>query len=237
MEQTKGHLTFRRFVAWLTVIFMAMLLILFGFLTLASVLGGITGAIKDNWKWLIVFIPTATITGLLAWASYKGMRDAYAIARSVISHPVSATSGSFTKIGPAVFFLAIIISCGWYAVSKFAELQTKASEGATVGKLAMMRVSIQVYYGKTGGKFPADLQELLPQYLPAHVRDIPFAHTANHGKNSAVQYISGDDYRAGKFTDTGGWAYVNTPGDNNWGTLVVNCTHKLYKREQLWTKI
>lgn len=131
--------------------------------------------------------------------------------------------------------LSLIGGCGWFCAGKFSELRIKAGEGATIGKLVTLRVAIQECFGKADGKFPANLEEV-KQYLPGPVKEIPFAHTALHGKISAIQYISGDDYRAGKISDTGGWAYVNTPGDIDQGLVMVNCVHSRYKQTQPWFK-
>jgi len=115
--------------------------------------------------------------------------------------------------------------CGWYAARQFANIQTAADEGSTKGSLSSLRSALQGYYGDHEGKFPTDLAILVPKYL----KYMPMTITASHGRvRGDIFYLSGKDFREGRFTDTGGWAYVNTPGDPEFGTLVVNCTHNDY---------
>ena len=81
--------------------------------------------------------------------------------------------------------------------------------------------SVTAYADANGGKFPADLRAMK---FNGRAK-IPYPYTAQHKEVTDIQYVSGVNFRAEKFSDTGGWAYVNTPGDKDWGKLVINCTH------------
>ncbi len=71
----------------------------------------------------------------------------------------------------------------------------------------------------------------LPDDLPPPPAEIPFAKAPNYHVDSMS--IVQDESTAA-VTDAGGWSYVNAPGDGNFGTLWVNCTHT-DTRGGVWT--
>lgn len=125
-------------------------------------------------------------------------------------------------IGIFVFLLGFG-GCGLIAIPQLSDLIRKNETSGTLGQLSSVRSAIQVYYGDSDGSFPADLGLLVPKYLS---NGLPAIKLPGHSKSNAVQYLSGEEFRAGKFSDAGGWAYVNSPDDQAaWGSLVLNCTH------------
>lgn len=105
------------------------------------------------------------------------------------------------------------------------KLMTKAGEGMTRGNLGTLRSVIQLYFAANDGRYPEDLSQLTKDR--AFLRSLPKAlryvrpHDSS-GSNGVVRMTSAQ-YRAGKFTDDGGWAYVGSGPDK--GVIVVNCTH------------
>ena len=110
----------------------------------------------------------------------------------------------------------------------------------TLGNLGGLRSDISIFYGDEG-RFPEDLSELttgkshMPPYKVSapHTRprkyeyqsreSIPKAYTLEHSGTAAIQNLTGEEYRALGFEDTGGWAYV-VSGPSS-GSIMVNCTH------------
>lgn len=97
----------------------------------------------------------------------------------------------------------------------------------TKGNLGTLRSAVTIYFGDTDGSYPQDLSALVPKYLNA----LPMAITAQHGRRSTVRLLDSEASRAGRFTDSGGWAYVNSGADA--GKVVVDCTH-LDPRGSVW---
>ena len=97
------------------------------------------------------------------------------------------------------------------------------SEGAALGRLAELRRAIVAYQIDHDGDFPAALSELTPKY----VSQIPPAlwHSPYHPKTNVVENPTWIDLEADHLSDTGGCAYINDPGDPDWGSLAIDCTH------------
>lgn len=117
--------------------------------------------------------------------------------------------------------LLVLACCVIAGLLFYRSYRAAADERANKSSLVSLRRAIQAYYGEKGA-FPADIKELVPKYLPG----IPFARVKRHSAVNSVRHISGKDFRAKKFADSGGWAYVNVPEDSDWGLLFLDCTHR-----------
>ena len=115
------------------------------------------------------------------------------------------------------------------AIPKFADLTRRSSEGSTKASLASMKAALAIYYGDMEGSYPADARSLTVsgKYLAA----IPKAKTPNFHLDS-TNIRQGPE--ADLINDDGGWAYANTAGEANHGTIWVNCTHTDSKGS-VWT--
>lgn len=103
------------------------------------------------------------------------------------------------------------------ALPKFADVLRRATEGGTRGSLAALRSAISIFHSSTEGNYPSDLES--PAFLVKHIAALPKVKTPGHHPDSAaVAY-------AGAANDGGGWLYDNVPGDSNFGSVWVNCTH------------
>ncbi len=99
-------------------------------------------------------------------------------------------------------------------------------ESGTRHNLEALRAELSNYHEAAKGGYPAHLDALtangsnlteIPQAMPAGYDG------AYHGFSSTVKELTTDEYSAGKFSDSGGWAYVVS--GSSAGTVVVNCTH------------
>ena len=116
--------------------------------------------------------------------------------------------------------VAIIGILAAIAIPKFAELIRKSNEGSSKGNLGAIRSALSIYYGDMEGLYPTDLNSLTNS--GKYLSSLPKSKAPNYHADSAT--VSQNSGTAG-ITDGGGWAYVNAPGDANFGTLWVNCTH------------
>lgn len=168
---------------------------------------------------------------LIAWPlvrdHYRPFREAWvALFYGVIPEepkPVPLPRGTkrrvaFSTVGPllAVFFLIAV------AGRNFGDELLFWSDNDALKDLSRLRAALKAYSIGHKGKFPKDLRELKGRFMP----EIPYPYMRHHSAAKEVQHISGRDFRAANFSDAGGWAYVNEPGDRDWGKIVVNCTHK-----------
>ena len=125
--------------------------------------------------------------------------------------------------------VAIIGILAAIAIPKFAELIRKSNEGASKGSLSAIRSALSIYYGDMEGLYPVDLSSLTGN--GKYLTSIPKAKAPNyHADSASISQNSGTT----SISDAGGWAYDNTPGDANFGTLWVNCTHTDTKGSR-WT--
>lgn len=129
---------------------------------------------------------------------------------------------------PLVIALGIVAAI---AIPKIAGLQGIAADGASKSRLAAMRSALAIYYGDAQGKYPADLNALVPKYLP----EIPPAGVSAHPGAAGVEVygpeVCGPDPKnpavvAAKLRDTGKWGYVAAPGSACDGELFIDCTHE-----------
>ena len=117
--------------------------------------------------------------------------------------------------------VAIIGILAAIAIPKFAELIRKSGEGASKGNLGAIRSSLSIYYGDMEGVYPAQIRGLTVagKYLAV----IPVAKTPNYHADSSSE-VDGNA-AADDAAVSGGWAYNNTIGDTNMGSMLIGCTH------------
>lgn len=100
-------------------------------------------------------------------------------------------------------------------------------EGAAKGNLGAVRSALSIFYGDLEGRYPSDLSELTlnGKYLSA----IPSIEVGGHKRTSSYRVIrsaAGNiDGLIPQLKDTGGWAFVSSPGSSQNGTVVIDCTH------------
>ena len=130
----------------------------------------------------------------------------------------------FASLGFTLIELMIVVAIigilAAIAIPKFAELIRKSNEGSAKGNLGAIRSSLSIYYGDMEGQYPTTMESLTGS--GKYLTSVPRAKAPNyHADASTVSENSGSL----SITNAGGWAYVNAPGDSNFGTLWVNCTH------------
>jgi len=86
-----------------------------------------------------------------------------------------------------------------------------------VRRLSGMRVSLELYRQQYK-KLPASFSETL---RAGTLEEAPALKLPGHLEKSRVL-----DTPAMLIKDTGGWAYVNAPGDPAFGLLYIDCSHK-----------
>jgi len=105
------------------------------------------------------------------------------------------------------------------------ELDDAGRTEAAIKALQDFRTSLQVYYAKTGGKYPADPAALAPDDLPT----IPELHLPGHEMTAKITVIDSkeyDDDLAKAVTDSGGWLYFSGQDSMNYGLLIIDCRHQ-----------
>jgi prepilin-type N-terminal cleavage/methylation domain-containing protein len=143
------------------------------------------------------------------------------------------TQRGFTLI-ELMIVVAIIGILAGIAIPQFANLVSKAQEGATKGNLSTLRSAIAIYYGDTQGVYPFDVTAITNSQK--YLQVVPSAQTPKsvnsigHAASGALKQTNFAAY----VTDAGGWSYDNANSDTTWGSLVVNCSHKDIKGN-IWT--
>jgi len=111
---------------------------------------------------------------------------------------------------------------------EYIAIKEKAESGKIKGNLSALRSAIQVYYGDNEGLFPVNLSALTDR--SKYISSIPFIAPPGHKKPSnAVKLVSGVKSMAdiaNHVDDAGGWLYVNDKTSPQFGTIVINCSHK-----------
>lgn len=106
------------------------------------------------------------------------------------------------------------------AIPKFSETIRRAQEARTKGNLAILKSAITMYFAETGN-YPTQLEQVTQ--IPAAVIDrIPLKYTPPyHPEGNSVSNGAAADQAASR----GDWFYFNSPGDAQYGQVVVNCVH------------
>lgn len=134
---------------------------------------------------------------------YHGSEEASAIGRAIV------VVGSLF----AATAVVVVVVIAWL----LAELRPRGGEGASKGNLGAIRSALSIYYGDMEGYYPLTVEPLTVS--GKYLSSIPKAKTQGRHPDSAhVAYGRAPD-------DAGGWFYDNVPGDGNYGTLWINCTH------------
>ena len=111
------------------------------------------------------------------------------------------------------------------------ELQDRTRIARAKEELAAARSALILYYGDSEGKYPSAPAELIPNYMPS----VPELELPGHTKTSAVELTDTTGPDVGKaVTDSGGWLYFANPKSQNFGMLVLNCSHKDDKGIELY---
>jgi hypothetical protein len=113
-------------------------------------------------------------------------------------------------------------------------LACKAEEGVAKGGLGSLRAGASIFYGDAEGEYPKTLDALIPKYVGA----IPAISVGGHAKTNKVRVVAAAAGKsAGAYVeDTGGWLYINDPGNPDLhGVIVIDCKHADYKGKALWS--
>lgn len=115
-------------------------------------------------------------------------------------------------------------AAGEALAEELARMRDKAASARALRDLARLRRALQDFFADKGGRWPASLDELVPDYLPA----IPALHLPGHEPSAYVTYARGrlhDGDPAAAVTDSGGWLYFSDPDSANWGLALIDCSH------------
>ncbi|MDD5210405.1 MAG: hypothetical protein PHV36_13515 [Elusimicrobiales bacterium] len=104
------------------------------------------------------------------------------------------------------------------------ELDDRERSAAAKKTLQAFRAALQVYYGDKGAVYPKNPGLLVPDIIT----EVPELHLPGHERTARVTVIDSKKYdkdlgRA--VEDTGGWLYFSDPGSDNYGLLVLDCSH------------
>jgi len=125
-----------------------------------------------------------------------------------------------------IIVISIISILAMIALPRISGMIGKANEGATIGKLGVLRKSLTIYYVDNDGQYPSDLAFLM-QPGSKYMSGTAAVFTASHGSKSSVVNTSTKAY-----ADDGSWGYANSGAD--WGQVWVRCTHT-DARGKVWT--
>ncbi len=104
------------------------------------------------------------------------------------------------------------------------ELDDKERSAAARRTLQAFRAALQVYYGENGAVYPKN-----PGLLaPGIIQEVPELHLPGHERTAKVTVIDSKKYDKdlGRAVgDSGGWLYFSDPGSDNYGLLVLDCSH------------
>ncbi|MCX5784641.1 MAG: hypothetical protein NTX59_03035 [Elusimicrobia bacterium] len=103
------------------------------------------------------------------------------------------------------------------------------------GSLALVRSSLQIYYGDHNGVFPDNLGGLIPGYLES-IPDLQLPVHEKTGKITVIDSKKYDDNLSSAVTDSGGWLYFSSPDSMNFGMLLIDCSHKAPGTNLEWYK-
>jgi len=103
-------------------------------------------------------------------------------------------------------------------------LEDKERSAAAKKTLQAFRAGLQVYYGAKGGEYPRDPALLIPELI----REVPELHLPEHDRTARVTVINSKKYDkdfSRAVEDTGGWLYFSNPESDNYGLLLLDCSH------------
>lgn len=106
---------------------------------------------------------------------------------------------------------ALLAVCGGYY------LRGGMEAAEVIRKLSSLRVSLELYRQEYK-RLPASFSETL---RTGTLEEAPALKLPGHLKRSSVR-----DTSSMSIKDSGGWAYVNNPGDPAFGLLYIDCAHR-----------
>lgn len=104
------------------------------------------------------------------------------------------------------------------------ELDDKERSAAAKKALQAFRAGLQAYYGVKGGEYPREPALL----IPAMIREVPELHLPEHKHTAEVTVVNSKKYDkdlSRAVDDTGGWLYFSSPESDNYGLLLLDCSH------------
>lgn len=109
----------------------------------------------------------------------------------------------------------------------------KAKESKTKGNLAIIRNTMNLYYGDVGGIYPTgtDLAQVNACIIPKYIQVLPIADMTPSHAPSSIARLGSD----GDINDDGGWWYQNKESDNEWGEVKINCNSHTDIDNVLWS--
>ncbi len=113
--------------------------------------------------------------------------------------------------------ITILAAAALLSAWGFLYLSRGMEAAEVVRRLSGMRVSLELYRQQYK-ELPASFAETL---RAGTLEEAPALKLPGHLKKSRVR-----DTPAMLIKDTGGWAYVNGPGDPAFGLLYIDCAHK-----------
>ena len=113
--------------------------------------------------------------------------------------------------------ITILAAAALLSAWGFRYLSRGMEAAEVVRRLSGMRVSLELYRQQYK-KLPASFAETL---RAGTLEEAPALKLPGHLRKSKVL-----DTPAMVIKDTGGWAYVNGPGDPAFGLLYIDCAHK-----------
>lgn len=91
--------------------------------------------------------------------------------------------------------------------------------------LQSFRAALQVYYGDKGGAYPKSPELMVPKEIQA----VPEIRLPEHEPSSKIRIIDSKKYDkdySKAVSDSGGWLYFSSRDSDNYGLLLLDCSHK-----------
>jgi hypothetical protein len=104
------------------------------------------------------------------------------------------------------------------------DIEEKARIDNALANLRAFRTTLQVYYGKNGGKYPKNPADMVSISINA----VPTVYLPGHEQTNKITVIDSRKYdndTSKAVKDTGGWLYFSDSGSVNYGLLLLDCSH------------
>ena len=118
-------------------------------------------------------------------------------------------------------FAGVVLFAGWQLGFFGGTSWSGAFGEQTRGHLGSIRSGLSIYYGDMEGQYPQRLEAALDKRWL--LEKLPPAQTRIHSDSTKIVALSGADYAAKNFSDSGGWYYV--VDGLMMGNVGVDCTH------------
>ena len=124
--------------------------------------------------------------------------------------------------------LTFLLGAAGLAAAAGGVLYLRSGMGAAeaVRKLSALRIAVELYRMEKG-KPPQSFAETVRS---GKLEGVPRLKLPGHFPSSEVR-----DVPALRVADTGGWAYVNAPGDRDFGLVYLDCSHR-DERGRYWSE-